>query len=323
MTHHTASLIALVKSTNVCQAIPSILTLGVAIATILISYRAFQSQKKTEKLQKRSTAILYDIRHTEGVFRDNVNRFIQTVERNEALRQEIRFEDATTRIHRAVNHGVRTASILVDWLPKLSYPSREAAQAIYDRSQEWEVLKEQYDLDLIMIQDVGAWHIHAECARKITKAMSHIGLAITNRDTTLATAAAKTLSEVQSDWQAWSIMDHPKAIDTRRWIQDRLGQRLEPASNLDNPHFTPRFKKLIRAYQLTDSRWFAWANGNITWSALLADSAVNGNFTSNEEMLKTLFPIPLFWALDSSDDSVQALVLNAIQVYSMERSGTL
>lgn len=297
----------------------SILTLFVAGVTLKISYRAFQSQKKTEKLQKSAASILSNIRYTEGAFREDVGRFIQAVEEREAFQQQMRLEEALTRIRRAVDHSVSMARVLVDWLPTISMSSPAAVQAIVDRLQEFTPVEDQYKLDLVSLQEVGAWHVYAECDRKVTTALLEIGLAISTQKATHAQAALRSLNEVQADWIAWSMMDRPNTLAASQWVRERVGHLPQPVTTkLASLYHSPKlavFEKMIRSIQISDGRWFAWANANMTWHEWQAESTVNGIFADSDEALKPFLPIPLFWALESSSESASESVLQAVVIH--------
>lgn len=276
----------------------AILTLFAAGATLKISYRALQSQKKTEKLQKSAGSILSNIRNTEGAFREDVGRFIHAVEDREAFQQQIRLEEALTRIRRALDHSVSMARALVKWLPAISMSSPVAVQAIVDRLQEFTTVEDQYKLDLVSLQEVGAWHVYAECNRKVTKALMEIGLAISTQNATHAQTALRSLNEVQADWIAWSVMDRPNTLAANQWVQERVGHLPKPVTTrLASLYHSPQlalFEKMIRSTQITDGRWFVWANANMTWHEWQAESIVSGISSDSDEALRSFLPIPLF-----------------------------
>ena len=297
----------------------SILTFFVAAVTLKISYRAFQSQKKTERLQKSAGSILSNIRYTEGAFREDVARFIRAVEEREGFQQQMRLQDALTRIRRTVDQSVTMARVLVDWLPAVSMSSPTWVQAIADRLQEFRALEDQYKLDLVSLQEVGARHVYADCERKVTPALSNIGLAITSQKAPHAQAATRSLKEVQDDWIAWSIVDRPNSLGASLWIQERLRAMPEPlTTTLASLHHSPDaavFEKIISSIQMSDGRWFAWANANMTWDEWQAESMVSGISSGNDEVLRSFLPIPLFWSLESSSEAACESVLRAVVIH--------
>ncbi len=319
--HHQVaghSIVSLGTSASLTLGI-AVLTLFVAGATLKISYRAFQSQKKNEKLQKSAGSILSNIRYTEGAFREDVGSFIRAVEEREAFQQQMHLQEVLTRIRRAVDQGATMARVLVHWLPAVSMSSPTWAQAIADRLQEFRVLEDQYQLDLVSLQEVGARHVYAYCDRKVTPALSNIGLAITSQKATHAQAAARSLEEVQADWIAWSIVDRPNSLGASVWIQERLRAMPEPlTTTLASLHHSPDaavFEKIINSFQMSDGRWFAWANANMTWDEWQAESLVSGISSGTDEALRSFLPIPLFWSLESSSEAACESVLQAVVIH--------
>ena len=260
-----------------------------------------------------------NIRYTEGAFREDVGSFIRAVEEREAFQQQMRLQEALTRIRRAVDQSVAMARVLVDWLPAVSMSSPTWVQAVADRLQEFRALEDQYKLDLVSLQEVGARHVYADCDRKVTPALSNIGLAITTQKPTHAQAAARSLKEVQADWIAWSIVDRPNSLAASRWIQERLTAMPEPLTTpLASLHHSPDlavFEKIINSIQMSDGRWFAWANANMTWDEWQAESIVGGISPDSDEALRSFLPIPLFWSLESSSEAARESVLRAVVIH--------
>ncbi len=75
------------------------------------------------------------------------------------------------------------------------------------------------------------------------------------------------------------------------------------------------FEKIISSIQMSDGRWFAWANANMTWDEWQAESMVSGISSGNDEVLRSFVPIPLFWSLESSSEVACESVLRAVVIH--------
>lgn len=295
----------------------TILTLVISGVTTFIAYRTLQSQKNTEHLQNQSVQILSDIKQTEATFRNDVSRFSQAIDQREAMLRQARAEIAMTRIKDlAFGKAWLMAKSLASWFPDLlDLSPTDISQALYQRHRDLDIIRQQYDLDVITLTEVEAYHVEAGCL-KINQALINIKSAIVARDSDSANAAAKLLKEVQADWETWTIMDHPKATNAHEWIQQCRESR--PSTSCDIPLLStiPGVNALVqsvRSSQLTNGQWFVWFPGGITWDQWKASQHVEGY--PIDETSKLFFPFPIFWSLGPSKNSEHREIEKAIMLW--------
>ena len=146
--------------------------------------------------------------------------------------------------------------------------------------------------------------------------MNQLGLAAFEEDSTNANTAVTLLEEVRSDWEAWTVMDHPQAIPARQWLQEQWPLDLDALEEITRNPLWSAFDRYIRVYQLTNDRWFAWLTLNTQWDELKAQRRIDGQ--PPDESLKKFVPLPLFWILDESQDDARQGVWQAIALYLLQ-----